>query len=58
MEILKIKLYTIQRELEEAIKLEINYDEVKETKEGKKLLKYIRKRRKITNLCMKILDRI
>lgn len=58
MEILKYKLYTIQRELEEAIQMEINYNEVKETKYGKKLLKYIRKRRRITNLCMKILDRI
>jgi hypothetical protein len=58
MEILKIRLYTIQRELEEAIKLEIDYDEVKETRYGNKLLKYIRKRHKITNLCIKILDRI
>lgn len=35
-----------------------NYDEVKETRYGNKLLKYIRKRRRITNLCTKILDKI
>ena len=58
MEILKIRLRNIQRELEEAIQLEVNYDEVKTTKEGKQLLKYIRKRRRITNLCTKILNRI
>lgn len=58
MEILKYRLYRIQQELEDAIRMEINYDEVKETKYGKQLLKYIRKRHRITNLCIKILDKI
>ena len=57
MEILKIRLRNIQRELEEAIQLEIDYDEVKRTKEGRRLLKYIRKRHRITNLCIRILGR-
>lgn len=58
MEILKRKLQNSQSELEEALRMEINYDEVKETKEGKKLLKYVRKRRHIVNGISKILDKI
>lgn len=58
MEILKRKLQDSQYELEEALRMEINYDEVKETKDGKKLLKYVRKRRRIVNIVSKILDNI
>lgn len=58
MEILKIKLQDSQYELEDALRMEINYDEAKETKEGKRLLKYVRKRRRIVNGISKILDRI
>ena len=53
MEILK----QIQQELEDALKLEIDYEQVKETKDGKKLLSYLRKRRRIIDSISKILER-
>lgn len=58
MEILKRQLQDSQYELEDALRIEINYDEVKETKEGKRLLRYVRKRRRIVNGILKVLDRI
>ena len=54
MEILK----QIQQELEDALKLEIDYEQIKDTKDGKKLLKFLRKRRRIIDNISKILERI
>lgn len=58
MEILKRKLQDSQYELEDALRMEINYDEIKETKYGKNLLSYLRKRHHIVDGVIKILDRI
>ena len=48
-------LRNIQDELEDALRIEIDYEEVKETKYGKKLLKYLRQRRRAVNRVFKIL---
>ena len=42
-----------QTELEDALRLEINRDDVKDTKFGRQLLKYLRKRRRFTNRMIK-----
>lgn len=52
MEVLS-KMQDIQTELEDALRLEIEYAEVKETKDGKKLLNYLRKRRRVVNGAVK-----
>ena len=52
------KLKQIQQELEDALRLEVDYEQVKETKEGKKLLGYLRKRRRAVNSIAKNLERI
>ena len=57
MEVLK-KLQEEQNDLEDALRMEIAYEEVNETKEGKKLLKYLRKRHRIVNYLIRVLDRI
>ena len=43
------KLKCTQHELEDALCLEIDIKEIKDTKYGNQLLKYLRKRRKIVN---------
>ena len=58
MEVLMSKLQDSQNNLEYALQMEINYEEVKDTKEGKRLLGYLRKRRRIVNRLVKILDKI
>ena len=58
MEILTISLLRIQNELEDALRMESTPEEVKETKEGKRLLKYLRRRRRITNRLAKALNNI
>lgn len=57
MEILT-ELLAIQNALEDALRLESTPEEVKETKEGKKLLKYLRHRRSVTNHLAKVLRKI
>ena len=58
MEVLKYKLWQIQQELEDAFKLEIAYEEVKETKDGKRLLNFLRKRRRAVSGVIKVLEKI
>ena len=58
MEILTIRLLRIQNELEDALRMESTPEEVKETKEGKRILKYLRRRRRITNRLAKALENI
>lgn len=53
MEVLR-RIQDIQNELEDALRLEIEYAEVQETKEGKKLLRYLRKRRRAVNGTVKM----
>lgn len=57
MEVL-IELLRVQDALEDALRLESTPEEVKETKEGKDLLKYLRRRRSITNHLAKVLRKI
>lgn len=56
MEVLK-KLLEYQNSLEDALRLESIPEEINETKEGKKLLKWLRRRRKVTDRIVKILSR-
>lgn len=55
MEILIYKMLSFQNDLEDALRMESTPKEVTETKEGKRLLKYLRRRRKLTNRLAKIL---
>lgn len=56
MEILN-ELLKRQGSLEDALRLESTPEEVGETKDGRKLLKYLRWRRRVTNRVIKILRR-
>lgn len=56
MEILK-KLLEYQNSLEDALRLESIPEEVNETKDGKKLLQWLRRRRRVTNRLVKILSK-
>lgn len=56
MEVL-VKLQHEQRDFEDALKMEINYEDIKENKDGKKLYNYLKKRHRIVNVCGKILDK-
>lgn len=47
-----------QRDFEDALKMEINYDEIKKSKDGKKLFNYLKKRRRVVNFVVKILNRL
>lgn len=57
MEVLT-RLWASQDALEDALRLESTPEEVKETKEGKKLLKWLRRRRRIMNRFDKVLKKI
>lgn len=54
MEVLN-KMQAIQYELEDALRMEIDYEDAKATKDGKRLLKYLRRRRRIIGRFIKIL---
>lgn len=56
MEILK-KLLEYQDSLEDALRLESTPEEVKETKDGKKLLSWLRRRRRLTNRFVRIFSK-
>ena len=57
MEVLK-RLWASQDALEDALRMESTPEEVKETKEGKKLLRYLRWRRRVTSRLAKVLNKI
>ena len=57
MEALIRKLSAYQDSLEDALRLESIPEEINETKDGKKLLKWLRQRRRVTNYCVRILSR-
>ena len=57
MEILN-KLWESQNTLEDALRLESVPEEVKETKEGKGLFRYLRWRRRAVNRITKVLNKI
>jgi hypothetical protein len=56
MEVLK-RLLECQNSLEDALRLESIPEEVNETKEGKKLLKWLRRRRRVTKRVVKVLSK-
>ena len=56
MEILN-KLLESQASLEDALRLESIPEEVAGTKDGKRLLKWLRRRRRVVNRIVKILSR-
>ena len=56
MEILK-KLLEQQESLEDALRMESTPEEIEETKDGKKLLKWLRHRRHVTNRIVKIMSK-
>ncbi len=56
MEVLS-KLLEYQNSLEDALRLESTPEEVKETKYGKKLLKWLRRRRRVTNRFVKVMNK-
>ena len=57
MEVLK-RLWASQDALEDALRLETTPEEVKETKEGRKLLKYLKWRHHVVRRLDKILKKI
>lgn len=56
MEILS-KLLDNQDSLEDALRLESTPEEVKETKYGRKLLRWVKRRRRVTNRVVKALSK-
>ncbi len=56
MEILR-RLQASQNAFEDTLRLEINYEEIKDTKEGKRILSWVRRRRKIVDRVCKVLKR-
>lgn len=56
MEILK-EILEYQDSLEDALRLESTPEEVQETKDGKKLLKWLRRRRRVINRLVKALSK-
>jgi hypothetical protein len=57
MEILN-QLWATQEALEDALRLESTPEAIKETKEGKRLLKYLRHRRRVVSYLAKIISKI
>lgn len=58
MEVLIRKLQDYQQSLEDMLRLETTPEEIEETKYGRRLLKYVRRRRRTTDRVIKILSKI
>ena len=58
MEVLIRKLKDNQQALEDTLRLETTPEEIGETKYGRRLLKYVRRRRRVINRVVKILSKI
>lgn len=58
MEVLKRKLYNMQHELEDAFQIEITLKEAKATTEGRKLLRFLKRRRRVMSKVLNALERI
>ena len=56
MDILR-RLQASQNAFEDTLRLEINYEEIKDTKEGKRILSWVRRRRKIVDRVCKVLKK-
>lgn len=57
MEVLSRRLYNSQCELEDALRMEITRAEVKQTREGRKLFGWLRKRRRVILRVLDVLDK-
>jgi hypothetical protein len=58
MEVLIRRLQDYQQILEDTLRLETTPEEIQETKYGKRLLKYVRRRRRTVDRVVKILGKI
>ena len=58
MEKLLDKIYDSQCDLEDALLLECSLDDAKETDDGRKLTRYLKKRRRIVLWALKLLERV
>lgn len=58
MEVLIGRLQDYQEALEDTLRLETTPEEIMETKDGKRLLKYVRRRRRAIDRVVKILSNI
>lgn len=58
MEVLIRNLEDNQQALEDTLRLETTLEEIVETKDGKRLLKYVRRRRRVIDRVVKILGKI
>lgn len=54
MEILR-KLQDSQSAFEDTLRIEINYEEIKDTKDGKRMLSWVRRRRKVVDRMCRML---
>ena len=57
MEVLIRKLQAHQQSLEDALRVETTPEEIRETKYGRRLLKYVRRRHRAVNRVVKILGK-
>lgn len=58
MKVLLDKIYDTQVDLEDALLLECSLDEAKETDDGRKLVRYLKKRRRIVLRALRMLERV
>ncbi len=58
MEVLLDKIYDTQLDLEDALLLECSLNEAKETSDGRKLIRYLKKRRRTVLLVLRMLERV
>jgi hypothetical protein len=58
MEKLLDKIYDYQVDLEDALLLESSWDEAKETDDGRKLVRYLKKRRRIVLRALRMLEKV
>ena len=56
MEILR-RLQDSQNAFEDTLRLEINYEEIKDTKDGMRILSWVRRRRKVVDRVCKTLKK-
>jgi hypothetical protein len=58
MKSLMDRIYDTQVDLEDTLLLECSLDEAKETVDGRKLVRYLKKRRRLVLLALRILERV
>jgi hypothetical protein len=58
MEALMRGIYNSQLDLEDALLLECSWSEAMETDDGRKLIRYLKKRRRIVLLALRMLEKV